>query len=387
MKKALPMLLAAMLFAGCTPGFEKNDEVVQEKEDNKEKTSIIPNYQISESHYRSIIPFAPSKTRGMVVSNLHSKYDIAEFETGLMRIAKGQFSPDKYVFQEGQYLERETVSRWLNRKYTAEQLKERGLKENENTGLNPVNEGVGSIEEQNAKSPIYLAHILEHDYLIKNENTVKLGGVVIGLALNSVHYYQKEKYGATFHEDIPHDQVAAKGKEIAQEVIKRVRTTKGLEDVPITVALFEQKSKNAVAPGNFFAYANVAKGSSALGDWKDVKEKYYLFPSTEAEKDRREDLAYFMRFKDDVEAYFPNYNGVVGRAFYRDDQFVELSMDIPIQLYGEAEIIGFTQWATSLVMDHFPDYVKVEVNVTSINGSEALIVKEAGEKEPFVHIY
>ena len=38
-------------------------------------------------------------------------------------------------------------------------------------------------------------------------------------------------------------------------------------------------------------------------------------------------------------------------------------------------------------MEHFPDYIAVEVNVSSVNGPEALIVKEAEQKEPFVHIY
>ncbi len=94
-----------------------------------------------------------------------------------------------------------------------------------------------------------------------------------------------------------------------------------------------------------------------------------------------------MRFKDDVEEYFPNYNGLIGRAFYKNDQFVNLEIDIPIQLYGEAEVIGFTQWATSLVMDHFPDYFNVNVNISSVNGAEALISKKSGDKEPFVHIY
>ncbi|HEY4554617.1 MAG TPA: CamS family sex pheromone protein [Bacillaceae bacterium] len=385
MKKWLPPLLAAMLISGCAPVFEKENEVVQKKEEQKD-TAIIPNYQISDT-YRSIVPFVPSKSRGMVVANLQSNYDINEFETGLMRVAMEQFSPDKYVFQEGQHLDSKTVTKWLNRKYTPEQLKERKLDEEDNVGLNPVNAGKGSIEEQNEKNPIYLAHILEHNYLIKNENTVKLGGVVIGLAMNSVHYYQKEKFGATFHHEISHDQLEAEGKKIADEVIKRVRGMKGLEDVPITIALFEQKGKNTVVPGTFFAYANAGKGSSALGDWKKVDEQYYLFPSSQAEKERRDDLAFFLRFKDDVEKYFPNFNGVIGRAFYKDGQFLELKIDIPIQLYGQAEIIGFTQWATSLVMDHFPDYITVEVNITSVNGAEALIVRKAGEKEPFVHIY
>ncbi|MCR2823425.1 CamS family sex pheromone protein [Lederbergia panacisoli] len=386
MRKWLAVALATALLSGCVPTFEKNDEIVQDTNDQKEK-SIIPNYQISESYYRTTVPYKTSKTRGMVVSNLNSKYDIDEFETGLMRVAKENFPTDKYVFQEGQKLEKETVSKWLRRKYTAGQLKDLKIKDEDNLGLNPVNNEKGSIEAQNEKSPIYLAHILEHDYLIKNKDTVKLGGIVIGLALNSVHYYQKEKYGATFEQEISHNELAAEGKKMAEVIIKRLRSDKEIGDVPITIALFEQKRKNAVIPGNFFAYAHANKGSASLSDWKAIDETYYLFPSTVAETDHREDVAYFMRFKDDVEKYFPNYNGVIGQAFYKNDQFIKLTIDIPIQLYGEAEIIAFTQYATSLVMDHFPDYIKVEVNVTSINGAEALIVRNAGDKEPFVHIY
>ncbi|MBS4220585.1 CamS family sex pheromone protein [Bacillus sp. FJAT-49711] len=386
MKKWLAVALATALLSGCVPTFEKNDEVVQDTKDQKEK-SIIPNYQISDSYYRTTVPYKVSKTRGMVVSNLNSKYDIDEFETGLMRVAKEHFPTEEYVFQEGQELEKETVSKWLRRKYTAGQLKELKISEEDNVGLNPVNNEKGSIEEQNEKSPIYLAHILEHDYLIKNEKTVKLGGIVIGLALNSVHYYQKEKYGATFEQEISHEKLAAEGKKMAEVIIKRLRSDKEIGDVPITIALFEQKKRNAVIPGNFFAYAHANKGSASLTDWKAIDETYYLFPSSVAEEAHRDDVAYFMRFKDDVEKYFPNYNGVIGQAFYKNGEFIKLSIDIPIQLYGEAEIISFTQYATSLVMDHFPDHVMVEVNVTSINGAEALIVRNPGDKEPFVHIY
>ncbi len=386
MKKWFISSLIILLLSGCAPQIKKENEVVQEKDEKKE-TSIIPNYQISDSLYRTTIPFKPSKTRGMVVDRLNSTYDINEFETGLMRVAKENFSTDTYFFQEGQNLDQETVRSWLNRKYTKAQLKELKLDEEDNVGLNPVNDEKGSVEEQNEKSPIYLAHILEHDYLVKDGKTVKLGGMVIGLALNSVHYYQKEQYGATFEQPIEHAKLEAEGKKIADEVLKRLRSMEGLSNIPITIALFEQNSKNAVVPGSFFAYAHAAKGNSSLGDWKKIDEKHYLFPSSDAEEDHREDVAYFMRFKDDIEKYFPNYNGLIGRAFYKNDQFVNLEIDIPIQLYGEAEVIGFTQWATSLVMDHFPDYFNVNVNISSINGAEALISKKSGDKEPFVHIY
>ena len=44
---------------------------------------------------------------------------------------------------------------------------------------------------------------------------------MIGLALNSVHYYQKVQYGATFETKIPHDELEREGKKIADEVLMR----------------------------------------------------------------------------------------------------------------------------------------------------------------------
>jgi protein involved in sex pheromone biosynthesis len=380
-------LVSLLLLGGCAPKFEKQDEVIQEEDKTKE-TAIIPNYNISNQYYRTILPFKPSQSRGVVVGNLNTRYDIAEFETGLMRIAQNVFSTEDYFFQEGQYLDRSTINAWLNRKYTEQELKAKKIDPEKNLGLNPPNDGKGTIAEQNEKNPIYLAHILEHNYLIKSdEDTVKLGGVVIGLALNSVHYYQEIQYGPTFTVDIPHEKVVEQGKKIADEVLKRLRQMDGLANIPIVIALYEQKGKNSVVPGNFFAYTYVSNNSSKIDKWEEVNEKYYLFPSSEAEKEKREDYTIFVNFKDDVEEYFPNYNGVVGRGFYVNDQLQDLKIEIPIQFYGKGETIGFTQYVTGLVMDHFPPYLNVEVNVTSVTGPEALIVRKPNENEPFVHIY
>ena len=42
---------------------------------------------------------------------------------------------------------------------------------------------------------------------------------------------------------------------------------------------------------------------------------------------------------------------------------------------------------TGEVMDQFPKGLQVEVNVTSVNGPEALVVKKANADEPYIHIY
>ncbi|MEH6907057.1 CamS family sex pheromone protein [Neobacillus drentensis] len=387
-KFSLLALSLVFLLSACAPNFQKQNEVVQTKEKVKGK-AIIPKYNISDSYYRTILPFEPGEARGLVVNNINTRYDLNEFEMGLMRIAQNSFDTEKYLFREGQEIKGKTIKLLLNRKYTKEQFNalqrdNKELKESENIGLNPVDTG----KKGEPSSPIYLAHILEHDYLIKNENDkVTLGGVTIGLALNSIYYYKKTSDGDTFEQKIPQSEMVREGKKIAAEVIQRMRNINSLKEIPITIALFEQASKSSVVPGNFITYSTVDKGSATLNSWEKVNEKYYLFPSKDAQDEHRDDVTAFLNFKQDVEEYFPNYNGVIGRAFYMGDQLQDLSITIPIQFYGKTEGIGFTQYVTGLVMEHFPKYLSVSVSVTSVDGPEALIVRKANETEPFVHIY
>ena len=122
MRKIFSVALGfVLLLSGCAPNFQKQEEVVQDQKDSDEK-AIIPKYKISDEYYRTILPFKASESRGLVVNNINSRYDLTEFETGLMRVAQNTFDPEKYLFQEGQYLKKETIRLWLNRQYTPEQL-------------------------------------------------------------------------------------------------------------------------------------------------------------------------------------------------------------------------------------------------------------------------
>lgn len=384
-KLSLLALSLVLLLTACAPNFGKQNEVVQTKEKDKGK-AIIPKYNISDKYYRTILPFEPGEARGLVVNNINTRFDLNEFETGLMRIAQNSFDTEKYYFREGQEIKAKTIRLWLNRQYNEAQAAANKVKPEDNIGLNPVNNG----SEADPSSPVYLAHILEHDYLTKDDKgNVSLAGMTIGLALNSVYYYKVHVDGGTIEKEMKIDSAAMEreGKKIAEEVAKRIRATKGLGDIPITIALFGQAAKTSVVPGNFFAYTTVDKGSSSLNGWEKVDEKYFLFPSTAATEAHRDDTIAFLNFKQDVEEYFPNFNGVIGKAFYVGDQLQELNITIPIQFYGKTEGIGFTQYVTGLVMEHFPEYISVTVNVTSVDGPEALIVRKANANEPLVHIY
>jgi protein involved in sex pheromone biosynthesis len=398
-KKLLLVLAGFLVLTACAPNFGEQEEIVQETEDEEKEKAIIPKYNISDLYYKMILPFKQGEARGLVSKQLNTRLDIDEFETGLMRVAQDTFSPDKYLYQEGQYLKGDIIQRWLQRKVIGDDLKAAQAaaksKDKNNTGadeqytelgLNPALPEGNDLETLHAENPIYLAHMLEHNYLIRNEDTVELGGVVIGLAMNSVYYYRQQD-GYAREKKISRSELLSKGKEIAQEVINRVRNTKGLEKVPIVIAIYEQEKKSSIVPGNFVAKNVVKENSNSLGKWEGIEEDYYFFPSDEATSDYRDDAQMFSRFKGDVEEFFPNYTGVIGKAFYKNGELNYLDIEIPMQFYGKAEVIAFTQFVTGKVMEYFPDYMTLEVNIMSNSGQEALIVKEPDQKEPTVHIY
>ncbi|MBM7704252.1 CamS family sex pheromone protein [Metabacillus iocasae] len=389
MKKVfLLSLIVVFITSACAPSFSKEEEVVQQTNEDSEK-AIIPKFNISDNYYRTILPFKPGEARGLVVGNMNNRLDIQEFESGLMRMAQSDFSPDKYLFQEGQYLDRTTIRSWLSRKQTDAQFAETKKKDSKakNEGLNPVMSDEGTLTERNEKSPQYLGHILEQNYLIKDgEDKVRLGGVMIGLAMNSVHYYNQEQ-GYPREVPIKQEVLEKEGKAIADEIVSRMRKMDELKEVPITVALFKQMPKSSITPGNFFALGTAGKGDTKVGKWEDIKEKYYLFPSQDATADHRDDAMKFNEFKARIEDYFPNFTSVIGKGFYKDDQLQQLSVEIPIQFYGRGEVVGFTQYVTGLMLDHFPPYMETRVYINSVGGQEAVIIREQDSEKPFVHIY
>ncbi|KHF28196.1 CamS sex pheromone cAM373 precursor [Anoxybacillus sp. BCO1] len=116
MKRLIILLTCTLLtLSACAPKFNQEEQVVQET-DNKKQKAIIPKYNISNSYYRTILPFQPGEARGLVVENVNTRLDMDEFELGLMRIAQDKFSPSQYLFQQGQYLDRKTIESWLKTK-------------------------------------------------------------------------------------------------------------------------------------------------------------------------------------------------------------------------------------------------------------------------------
>lgn len=65
----------------------------------------------------------------------------------------------------------------------------------------------------------------------------------VGLALNSVDYYQKVKDGPQYHKDISRAEQETFGKEAANKLVSYLRKKKGLKDIPILVGLLVKPVK------------------------------------------------------------------------------------------------------------------------------------------------
>ncbi|MHA4217895.1 CamS family sex pheromone protein [Bacillus cereus] len=396
MKKiALAVLSLGLLVSGCSAGADK-DEKVAEKSGKAKEQSVVPKYAISDEYYKTTIPFDGGKARGLVVQGLNSRLDIDEFETGLMRIAKESFSTKDNFLKGGKALDTQTIQMLVKRKRTDAEQKEleNKLKKDAvkfpNIGLNPaLGTGSESLEVKNKKNPIYISNILEHDYYVKKgDNGEERVGMVVGLAMNSVQYFNEE-HGYPREAAIPDEKMLAEGKKMAQEILKVIHQKEPeTKNIPITFAIYRQAPKSSLVPGNFVSYANAEKGSETVEDWKQINEKYYLFPSEQAKTDnKREDLARVSNFKAKLSDYFQgDYTAVIGTGMYRDDELREMKLDIPVQFNGKAEIVGFTQYVAGLVMEYFPNYMKVQVTIKSVERPEAIIIREAKQDEPLVKI-
>lgn len=370
-KLQLGIVAVVLLLGGCVPsiGGEKG-KLIQDDQESVEETVIIPDFQLKDELYLPLLPFKKSASRGLILNNIYTKYDIQEAEEGLLRLSTQHFNPKNHYLQEGQYIDEDTARSWLRRKSV----------ENPE-GLNPETTEEMTDEQIADEAPNYLAHIVEQNYLVMtDEKKVRLEGISIGLALNSIHYSRSGK-----ETKIADEVLEKQGTLMGEEIIKRMRAKEGLSDIPIVIGLFKQESRESIVPGTYFATTFADKGKASSG-WKIIDEQYVLFPTRDNNEKYRELDRSFRNFKQAIDDYFPSFVNTIGRGYYKNGNLHSLEIEIPIQFFGKSETIGFTQYLTGLVVKYFSN-IHTEVSVTSINGSEALIVKDAGEENPYVHIY
>lgn len=349
----------------------EEDNIVETEEEAETEVSIIPSYSLSDDQYKTVLPYRPSEARGAITNQITNRVDIDELEQGLRRHSTTVFDPKKYVFEEGQHLTSEDIYDLID-------------------SLNPKVKDKKDKKEQikeHRKNPRVFSHVLEQNYLKKTDNKVDLAGVSIGISLKSVYRFQAETGGSYYYEKIPKDEMLKEGKKIAQQVLEELREKEGMEHVPIMIALFREEEQSSPVPGNFVAKTLVDKDEDKIGKWETIQEEYVLFPSDEGKKKYNEDYQKVKSFGDKVAEYFPNYVGVAGEGFYIDKDLTRMTIEVPIEFYGKGEVVGFTQYAYKQLKEIFPNHYDIEISITSSDGAESLIYRNAGSDEPKVHIY
>lgn len=412
-KRGLLFTGLCLLLISCSPE-DAPEEVVKNSDNEIEEgdVSIVPSYQLSEKNYKMSLPLKPSEARGVIVDQIDNRLDIDEMEEGLRRHSTEYFDPDNHYFEEGQYLDKDTVKSWLQRKKTEKQLEKaveeevkrreeaemtvndqviEQIEEDFQIGLNPPIKDTEDLSEKEKKkvyeeSPRYVSHILEQNFIERvDDETGELAGVSLGIAMKSVYRYQTEVGGPDLYKEISEKEMLKKGKEVAQTVLERVRTMEGLEDIPIMIALYREEAHTSPVPGNYVAKTFVDSGSE-IDEWETIDEEHVLFPSDHAEDMYFDTHDVLEAFGEEIANYFPNYVGYIGQGFYIDEELKRLTIEIPIEFHGSSEVVGFTQYTYGLIKNSFTGDYDFEVKITSNQDIESVIYREA-EDEPEVHIF
>ncbi|TSB45609.1 CamS family sex pheromone protein [Alkalicoccobacillus porphyridii] len=380
---SLPLIL---VMTGCFPFTQEEPEETEvENPNNDQEITIVPPVSSPENYYQAILfngQYMSGVTRGFGTDVVYNRLDLDQLEMGLTRIAKEHFPQEQYSLREGQFINRDELNSWL-RRYD---------EEDNPLGLNPPLGDGDNRREQEESNPRTLSHILEQNYMVENDNgEIELGGIVIGVSLNSVYHFRTEddqgRYN--FYDTAVDNEISIEdGERIANEIVARLRDQEREEgafnNIPIVVGLFREQPRESVISGSYLQ-ASIAEPNGELGGWQSINENNYLFPSDRANQDVRDDSDEFSRFQDQIQNFFNTYVGVVGRGFYQDDRLTELTVDIPLRYNGKTEIVALTQFVASLIPEYYDD-IRVEVNISSVNGTqESLIVGEPGE-EPFIHV-
>lgn len=402
--KIIALVICLSIFlTGCLP--LNNLHPQEEKQTKKSEETVeffkTPEIKTYEKYYRTLlvnkdneVQFSPGEARGEITGGPSNRIDIDELELGLMRLAQDTFSVDNYFYQAGQYIDRQTIKNWLYRKNDKPVKVDSPFPQE---GFNPaLPKNYDSLTwekklEQEQKNPKELSYVLEQNYLVEQDGkSPKLAGMTIGLSFNPTYYYRVMDSQGKLHDGqvaLDLKKLRKDAEKIGEEVVGRLRQNPKLLNIPIVIGLYLEEAKGSVVPGHYFAKTVVDKGDASVGKWEDVQEKYYFFPSKGANADKREDSSTFNLFKTKVQEFYPDFVSVIGKGFYQNNQLSRLTIEIPIQFKGKAEIISFTQFLTHLVKDIYPNEVVRVYVYSSMNKPESIIISNPNEDEPQVHIF
>ncbi len=394
MNKTLKLGLAGaviLLLAGC--GKLSFDSDSSTGTTSSKSNTYTTTGTTTDGNYEGIIQggkYKTSKSRGLTLTQNNQNgntFNVRSMENGLQTIAKKEFSTDDYYFQEGQLLSTATTQSWLAREKGKYSSKSDTDSYADNTlGLNPAKNKYND-SSATKREPIYLQQILEQDFMIKSGSSYSLGGVALALGMNSVDYFTKEKYGATYETKISTSKLTSEGKAMAAKVIARFRKmSKVSNSTPIVVGIYKQAEQDSLVGGTFVTYA-VSKSGSNL-TWHSVNEQNEVLPVVNGNKAINTTVSTdFTNFSDQIKSFFPTLAGITAQVHYKDGALSGMKITINTQFYGQTEINSFTQYVSTAASKYLPSGAEIEITVQSTQGTQAFLARSATEKSFYTHVF
>ena len=402
------LLACLMLVGGVT---QVKSQAQEDEPTNPDEVTVqTTTNQLSSEFYRAVIIDGQYQIGASASSNnnLSSAANSRAFEEGLLRISKQVFPTEQYFMQEGQIIDEATMTSWLARESATNP-----------EGLNPalpeeVAETQSSLEESLASeesvdpaddpedvteegaeeneqivtnvqsTPIYLSQVSEKNLMVETEDGFALGGIVLGLAMNSTYEYT-DADGVIHKQEISVGEMRERGRQFANIIVGRLRNTEELRSVPIVVGIYRTAPNDEVVGGTY-VLDGISREGNSVTDWTENNEYRIALPIIEA-SDQSDQYAYFDNFNNEIINFFPNLNGISGEALYIDGGLASLNVEIVSQFYKQTEITALTQHITDVSQRTLPEGVAIEIKVISDAGVEAYVGRPAGATQYQSHIF
>lgn len=402
------LLACFMLVGGVT---QVKSQAQEDEPTNPDEVTVqTTTNQLSSEFYRAVIIDGQYQIGASASSNnnLSSAANSRAFEEGLLRISKQVFPTEQYFMQEGQIIDEATMTSWLARESATNP-----------EGLNPalpeeVAETQSSLEESLASeesvdpaddpedvteegaeeneqivtnvqsTPIYLSQVSEKNLMVETEDGFALGGIVLGLAMNSTYEYT-DADGVIHKQEISVGEMRERGRQFANIIVGRLRNTEELRSVPIVVGIYRTAPSEEVVGGTY-VLDGISREGNSVTDWTENNEYRIALPIIEA-SDQSDQYAYFDNFNNEIINFFPNLNGISGEALYIDGGLASLNVEIVSQFYKQTEITALTQHITDVSQRTLPEGVAIEIKVISDAGVEAYVGRPAGATQYQSHIF
>lgn len=408
-RKSVSVVLACLMLSGGVTQVRSESENNQQVSPDEVTVQTTTN-QLSNDYYRAVITDGQYQMGASASSNynLSSAANIRAFEEGLLRISKQVFPTEQYYMQEGQIIDESTMTSWVAREsVTNPEGLNPALPEEEAEAQSSLDESLASDEsvdpaddpedvtEENAEenqqivtnvqsTPIYLSQVTEKNLMVETEEGFGLGGIVIGLAMNSTYEYTDSE-GVIHQQEISVGEMRERGRQFANIIVGRLRNTEELRSVPIVVGIYRAAPSDDIVGGTY-VLDGISREGNSVTDWTENNEYRIALPIIEA-NDQSDQYTYFDNFSNEIINFFPNLNGISGEALYIDGGLASLNVEIVSQFYEQTEITALTQHITDVSQRTLPEGVAIEIKVISDAGIEAYLGRPAGATQYQSHIF